>query len=73
MIKLTRFNGQQFVLNAELIEMLEATPDTVIRLLNGKSVLVRESVEEVVGLALEYRRRVLNIAVAGAGAPPASG
>lgn len=73
MIKLTRFNGQQFVLNAELIEMLEATPDTVIRLLNGKSVLVRESVEEVVDLALEYRRRVLSIAVAGAGTPPQAG
>lgn len=65
MIKLTRFSGQQFVLNAEQIEMLEATPDTVIRLLNGKTVLVRESVEEVVDLALEYRRRVLSIAVAG--------
>jgi flagellar protein FlbD len=62
-IKLTRYNGQQFVLNADQIEMLESTPDTVIRLLNGKSVLVRESVEEVVGLAIEYQRRVQHIAV----------
>ena len=63
MIKLTRYNGQQFVLNADQIEMLESTPDTVIRLLNGKNVLVRESVEEVVGLAVEYQRRIHNIAV----------
>jgi flagellar protein FlbD len=57
-IELTRFNGERFVLNADLIEMVEATPDTVIRLLNGKKLLVKESVEQVVLLALEYARRV---------------
>lgn len=58
MIELTRFSGEKFVLNADLIEMVEATPDTVIRLLNGKKIIVKETVEHVVELALEYARRV---------------
>jgi flagellar protein FlbD len=68
-IELTRFNGQRFVLNAEQIEMVEATPDTVIRLLSGKKLVVRESVAQVVELALDYARRVQGIAVV----PPQDG
>ena len=68
MIELTRFNGEHFVLNADLIEIVEATPDTVIRLTNGKKVIVREKVETVVERALAYARRVHQIAV-----PPAPG
>jgi flagellar protein FlbD len=62
-IELTRFNGQAFFLNANLIEMVEATPDTVIRLVNGKKVIVRESVEQVITRALEYARRIHSIDV----------
>lgn len=73
MIELTRFSGEKFVLNADLIEMVEATPDTLIRLVHGKKLIVRESVEQVVQLALEYARRVHCIAVPrpedGAGKP----
>lgn len=68
MIELTRFNGERFVLNAEQIEIVEATPDTIIRLLNGKKLVVREPVETVVAKALEYARRVHAI-----GVPPAPG
>ena len=63
MIELTRFNGEKFVLNADLIEMVEATPDTLIRLLNGKRIVVKETVEEVVQRVLEYARRVHCVAV----------
>lgn len=74
MIELTRFNGERFVLNADLIEMVESTPDTVIRLLNGKKILVKETVEQVVERALEFAQRVHCIAVpvpeAGADAAP---
>jgi len=63
LIELTRFNGERFVLNADQIEMVEATPDTVIRLLSGKKLLVRESVAQVVEAALAYARRVHAIAV----------
>jgi len=62
-IELTRFNGERFVLNADLIEMVEGTPDTVIRLLSGKKLLVKETVADVVGRVLEYARRVHCIAV----------
>lgn len=63
MIELTRFNGDRFVLNSDLIEMVECTPDTVIRLMNGKKIVVRESVADVVERALLYARRVHQIAV----------
>lgn len=56
MIKLRRFNGQEFILNADLIETLEATPDTVISLTNGRKYVVRNPVEEIVRNTIEYKR-----------------
>lgn len=54
MIELTRLNGSRITINALLIEHLESTPDTVITLTTGRKVVVRETVEEVVALAVEY-------------------
>ena len=48
MIKLTRLDGEAFVLNAELIRYVEAHPDTFITLSGGERVVVRESMDEVV-------------------------
>lgn len=59
MISLTRFNGTQFWLNAELIETVEATPDVIITLTNGRKYVVREKAEQVVAAVLEYRNRSL--------------
>ena len=58
MIKLTRLNREPFVLNADLIEHLESTPDTVISLITGQKLMVLESADEVVGRVIEYRRAV---------------
>ena len=58
MIKVTRFNDSELVVNAELIEFVEATPDTVITLTNGKKLLVKESVQDVIDLVLGYRKKV---------------
>ena len=58
MITLTRLDNRVIVLNSELIKMLEATPDTIVTLINGDTVLVRESVEEVVAKAIDYARQV---------------
>ncbi len=58
MITLTRLNQRLVVLNADLIKMIEVTPDTIITLLNGDIVIVRESVDEVVRRAIEYQREV---------------
>ena len=58
MIKLTRFKTKdhEFLLNAELIETVEETPDTVITLVNGKKVIVEEDMDEIMRLVIEYRR-----------------
>ncbi|WP_286847904.1 MULTISPECIES: flagellar FlbD family protein [Aminobacterium] len=58
MIPLTRFNGEQFILNGDLIETVETTPDTVIKLINNHRYVVRESVEDVVELVVAYRSRI---------------
>ena len=57
MITLTRFNGSSFVLNMDLIETIEATPDTVITLVTGRKYVVRESVDEIVKKILDFRRQ----------------
>ncbi len=59
MILLTRLDGSEFVINSDLIETIEATPDTVITFAHDKKVLVREPPEEVVQLVIEFRRRLL--------------
>lgn len=56
MIPVTRLNGQKFIVNAELIRTVEANPDTTIRLINGDTILVKETMEEVVKLSIEYGR-----------------
>ena len=48
MIRLTGFDGRELVINALLVEKLEAVPDTVITLTTGNSYVVRESVDEVI-------------------------
>ncbi len=58
MITVTRLDKRVVVLNADLIKMLEATPDTIITLINGDTIIVRDSVEEVVKRAVDYQRQV---------------
>jgi flagellar protein FlbD len=60
MIQLTRFNGKKLVINADLIQMVEHTPDTMIVLSNGEKILVKDSVEVVVRKVIEYKRLVHN-------------
>ena len=59
MITLHKLNGDEVVLNAELIEMIEATPDTLITLVDRRRMMVTETVDEVVQSVVGYRRRVL--------------
>jgi flagellar protein FlbD len=56
MIMLTRLNGQSFVVNAEKIRLVEATPDTVVCCETGERLMVRESLQEVIRRAIEYGR-----------------
>ena len=56
MIHLTRINRCPLVINSDLIEHLEVTPDTVITLINGQKFVVLESSEEIVEKVKEFRR-----------------
>src|SRR2546422_965507 len=56
MIRLTRLNQQPIVVNAELIEYLETTPDTVISLVNGQKMTVLETLEQVMAEIVNYQR-----------------
>ncbi len=62
MIELTRINGGRFSLNAELIERVDETPDTVITLVEGAKYVVTESVGEVIELVRLYRATVIAMA-----------
>lgn len=56
MIKLTRLDGEPFILNAELIKYVEARPDTFVTLTSGDRVVVGEAPDEVLRLAIEYQQ-----------------
>ena len=57
MIHVTRLNHAPLVLNSDLIEHIETTPDTVVSLTNGQKYVVKESAEEIVEKVVEFRRR----------------
>lgn len=57
-IRVTRFDGTELFVSAELIELVEAVPDTVITLTTGRRLVVREDVDEVVRRIKAYRRGV---------------
>ena len=56
MIKLTRLDGEAFVLNAELIRYVEARPDTFITLTTNERLVVREAMDEVLKRTIDYQR-----------------
>jgi flagellar protein FlbD len=62
MIELTRLNGQRLFVNCDLLKFAEASPDTVLTLVTGDKIVVRETCAEVTALALEFRARVLGMA-----------
>ena len=58
MIRVTKFDGSEMVLNAETIQTVEATPDTVITLTTGFQFIVRNKVDEIVSAFKEYKREI---------------
>lgn len=59
MIELTRLNGTSLVLNSDLIKTCEASPDTMITLLNGEKLIVREDLAQIRQRVLSYRAQLL--------------
>jgi len=58
MIKLKKINGEEIVINAELIETVEARPDTTISMATGNKIIVKDTVSEVIQKIIDYRRLV---------------
>jgi len=58
MIALRRINGQEFVLNVDMIESIEVTPDTMITLTSGKKIFVQNSLEDIVRKAIKYKQLI---------------
>ena len=58
MVYVTRLNHTTIVLNSDLIEHIEGTPDTLISMSNGQRLMVLESAEEIVNRVVEFRRRI---------------
>ena len=58
MVRLTQINGEELVVNAELIETIEKVHDTIITLTTTRRIRVTESIEEIIDKVIEYRRRV---------------
>jgi flagellar protein FlbD len=59
MIRVTRLNSESILLNSDLIEFVESTPDTVLKLTSGQRLLVRESPEEIVARIVQFRKAIL--------------
>ncbi len=69
MIQLTRLNSTRLAVNSDLIKYVEEAPDTVITLLNGEKLVVRETTEQVIERVRDFRRSVL---IAGSGVTSAA-
>ena len=61
MIRLTRLNGTSFTLNAELIEQVERTPDTVITTVAGNNFVVKDTVDDVIEKVICYRNKIASM------------
>jgi flagellar protein FlbD len=72
MIHLTRLNNSPLTVNSDLIKFVEQSPDTVITLINGEKILVRESAEEILSRIVEFRRSVLQATPWSTGVPLAA-
>ncbi len=69
MVELTRLSGTTVVLNADLIEKIEATPDTVVTLTTGACFVVRESVPEVISAVVDYKAKIFRPTVSASAHP----
>lgn len=58
MIKVTKFDGNKIVVNAELIETIESTPDTVLSLTTKNKILVKETIDELIEKVMTYKKAI---------------
>ncbi|TCO79942.1 flagellar FlbD family protein [Marinisporobacter balticus] len=60
MIYVTRLSGKEYVINSDLIECIESTPDTVITLTTGKKIIVLEPIDEIINNIIKYKQQVFS-------------
>lgn len=60
MIKLVRLNGEEITINADLIETVKSTPDTIVKLTTHKRILVEDTVDEVIEKVIDYKRKIFS-------------
>lgn len=58
MIEVTRLNGEKFYMNPHQIEFMEKTPDTIVSLVSGRKIVIKDSIEYVNDLIIQYRRKL---------------
>ncbi len=59
MIHVKRLDDSELIINSDMIEFIEQTPDTIITLTDGKKILTKQSPEEVINMIVEFRQRVM--------------
>ena len=60
MIKVTRLNNSEFVVNCDLIEFVEAIPETMLSLITGKKIMVEEDVDEIINRVAAFKSKAGN-------------
>jgi len=68
-IMLTCLNGQPMTVNSDLIKLIEASPDTVITLITGEKLVVREKADDIVSRIISFRRAILSTEPIGSTSP----
>lgn len=58
MITITRLNDKELLINCDLIECIESTPDTTITMTTGRKIIAKESIDDVIDRILEYKKRI---------------
>ncbi|MDR1066933.1 MAG: flagellar FlbD family protein [Clostridiales bacterium] len=58
MIYITKLNGRGAVINADLIEMIEASPDTIVTMTTGRVIIVKEAVDDIIKRVVEYHGKI---------------
>jgi len=58
MISVTKLNDQEFIINSDLIECIESTPDTTITMTTGRKVIAKESIDDIMDKVIAYKRKI---------------
>lgn len=60
MIAITKLNDKELLINCDLIECIEATPDTTITMTTGRKIIAKESIDDIIDKVIEYKRKIHN-------------